>query len=170
MSVKLMDLRTVVLVITPFILSDCGAAQPDQAVLSVPVISDAELAELVPDFVDAQSMPWLVGTWELISQDSSDATDCANGGYLNIQPSGYVFEISAVPEPGRIEGKRVTGTANVSKGVEPGYFHLTPPQWSDTYLRLKPLSRDQLAVRLYTYAPDDIEWVETEAFDLARCD
>lgn len=152
------------------LLSPCHAEGSKESGERFPQISDSELAELVPDFVDAQSMPWLSGEWGVVTGTDFTNANCRDGGYISIQTSGYVFDVNTFPEPGKVNTSKVSGTVNVSKGVEPGFFHLTPPEWSDSYLRLKPRSINRLEAHLYSFAPDKIEWTKTHEFDLERCE
>ncbi len=151
-------------------LSSCHADNPHGSDVRIPEISDAELAELVPDFVDAQSMPWLSGDWGVTSESTFAGANCADNGYVSIRSDGYVFGVTTFPEPGKANTDKVTGTVNVSKGVDPGFFHLTPPEWSDSYLRLKPRSKNRLFVQLYSFVPEKTEWIKKHEFDLERCD
>ena len=53
-------------------LAGCGGGSDNTGIDAKPAkqispISDAELAELVPDFIDAQSMPWLAGNWGVLA-------------------------------------------------------------------------------------------------------
>ena len=162
--------RLIVWSVWLLILPACAEARPNKAEQNVPPMSDAELAELVPDFVDAQSMPWLEGQWGTIGSSVFATGACSEGGLLTIKVSGYVFDVVSLPEPGHDGSTLVQGTVNVSKGAEPGFFNLTPPDWEDAYFRLNPQSKNNLTAHLYEFVPERTEWVETEQMEWERCE
>ncbi len=135
---------------------------------------DDDLAALVPDFVDASTMPWLEGVWGTLSHEAFlPGCSAKDGlGFIQLIASDYVFEAVSEPEPSKAGTGKFTektmGAATLSK-AEDGYFSLTPPKWEDAYLRLKPVSRDLLDAILYEFVPAETEWKPTQTFQIKRC-
>ena len=155
-------------------LAGCGKSDSggpaDKPALDIPPISDAELADLVPDFVDAQSMPWLAGNWGVFAGSTYEGTSCKDGGAMRLVTSGYVFDVNSDPEPAKAGTAKTSGTVNVSKGEDPGFFNLTPPKWEDAYFRLKPRSKNRLTAQIWSFSSEKTEWFKTHEFEFERCE
>lgn len=155
------------------ILAGCSAGSEnvsvDKPAKQVPPISDAELADLVPEFVDAQTMPWLAGTWGVLEGSGYAGSNCEDGGFMDIAIDGYVFAFTSDPEPGQEPVGKSHGTVNISKGQDPGFFNLTPPKWEDAYFRLKPRSKDRLTAHIWSFSSAQTAWFKTHEFEFERC-
>lgn len=144
--------------------------QDDQPALGhSSTLSDAELAALVPDFVDAASMAWLEGEWGVVQNETFEGPGCQSGGFMTLIVQGDRFAVTARPEPLKDQTNQVSGLVRVSRGQDVGFFNLTPPDWDDAYFRLKPRSRDQLLAQLYMFNRDRSEWLQEYEFDFERC-
>lgn len=132
-------------------------------------LSDSELAALVPDYLDAESMRWFEGNWGVVANDAFEGRSCQNGGFMTAVVDGTMFAMTAQPEPETDKTEPTSGRVRVSRGEEPGVFSLTPSDWEDAYFRLKPRSTDQLLAHLYLFDSDRTEWLNEYEFNFERC-
>lgn len=167
-------MRNIFVASIALIVAGCGGDSDSAQITKspgkqLPPISDAALAELVPDFVDAQSMTWLAGNWGVLNGSNYAGTTCKDGGAISLKTDGYVFDVNSDPEPDKTDKSKTSGSVNVSKGQNPGSFNLTPPQWKDAYFRIKPRSKDRLSAQLWTFSKEKTEWMKTHEFEFERC-
>ena len=132
-------------------------------------LSDAELAVLVPDYLDAESMAWFEGVWGVAKNETFEAASCQSGGFMTATGDGSLFAMTVQPEPESGKTAVSNGRVRLSRGEEIGVFNLTPPDWDDAYFRLKPRSKARLSAQLYMFDGDRAEWLKRYDFEFERC-
>lgn len=148
--------------------TDCCAEDPDEmpeAKTITPELSDEELAALVPDYIDAQSMSWLSGSWA-----KSDLLCDSNFG------DGFIhFYVEDGWMMGRSEPEQTSDSYEQTRGrvsLNPGQdndIYITPPKWENAYWRVKPQSKALLKITEWDFKSETTDWREGRSFELVKC-
>ncbi len=62
----------------------------------------------------------------------------------------------------------IKGAASVNPG-DRGFTNITPPEWSDAYLRIKANNEQGLDVELVMFLPEETAWGVAREFTLETC-
>jgi len=131
---------------------------------SVPV--DEDLAALVPEYLDAQSLSWLAGSWI----KTGGNCDANNGdGFIHFYVDNGWMMGRANSEVNSETSERTNGRVDLNPGVEDGQINITPPGWNNAYWRATPTARDRLKIVQWEFKKETTDWQAGKAFKLYKC-
>jgi len=124
---------------------------------------DAEMLALLPKPVPGHELAWLSGSW--VKSDQA----CGGPSYFHASASREGLYVMMAAEPAKAKsGTTVSGRANVNPG-EQGFTNVTPPEWDDAYLRMKPSSDGEVEVTFVAFVREETRWNATDNFILKNC-